>query len=211
MNLNQIAGGDCGRDDCPTIFTTDRGTVAVQGYPSTDRRQMGRPSSRSHWTCSRMPSVRLEGKAWRQFFDSFERDAFRLETLPRYGVASENEELQGFLTAGHWSSRTMTSGWSEYGTSGPPAGGLAGVQVLRQPLSDYLRYEFAVYDHTVRVGDDVRILDLIDVADPCLPSCDFWLLDEVRVVRMDYDTDGRQLGREWLEDADPSPYTPGSD
>ena len=32
MTLTQIAGGDCGRDDCPTIFTTDRGTLAVQGY-----------------------------------------------------------------------------------------------------------------------------------------------------------------------------------
>lgn len=32
MILTQIAGGDCGRDDCPTVFTTDRGTVAVQGY-----------------------------------------------------------------------------------------------------------------------------------------------------------------------------------
>ena len=32
MELTQIAGGDCGRDDCPTIFTTGRGTVAVQGY-----------------------------------------------------------------------------------------------------------------------------------------------------------------------------------
>jgi hypothetical protein len=32
MKLTQIAGGDCGRDDCPTIFTTDHGTLAVQGY-----------------------------------------------------------------------------------------------------------------------------------------------------------------------------------
>jgi hypothetical protein len=32
MELTQIAGGDCGRDDCPTIFTTDRGTLVVQGY-----------------------------------------------------------------------------------------------------------------------------------------------------------------------------------
>ncbi len=32
MELTQIAGGDCGRDDCPTIFTTDKGTIAVQGY-----------------------------------------------------------------------------------------------------------------------------------------------------------------------------------
>lgn len=32
MELTQIAGGDCGRDDCPAIFTTDRETIAVQGY-----------------------------------------------------------------------------------------------------------------------------------------------------------------------------------
>lgn len=32
MELTLIAGGDCGRDDCPAISLTDRGTVAVQGY-----------------------------------------------------------------------------------------------------------------------------------------------------------------------------------
>ena len=74
-------------------------------------------------------------------------------------------------------------------------------------MSDYLRYEFAVYAHTVRAGEDVRILDLTDQADAraCRPF-DFWLFDEARVVRMDYDADGRQIGREWLEDVDPAPY-----
>lgn len=27
-----IAGGNCGRDDCPTIFTADTGEIVVQGY-----------------------------------------------------------------------------------------------------------------------------------------------------------------------------------
>ena len=31
-HLTRIAGGDCGRDDCPAVFTTDRDTVAIQGY-----------------------------------------------------------------------------------------------------------------------------------------------------------------------------------
>ncbi|MGH3721099.1 MAG: hypothetical protein ACRDRI_20075 [Pseudonocardiaceae bacterium] len=31
MRLVKIAG-ECKDDDCPTVFTTDRGTVAVQGY-----------------------------------------------------------------------------------------------------------------------------------------------------------------------------------
>jgi hypothetical protein len=32
MKLTPIAGGACGRDDCPTVFTTDRSTLAIQGY-----------------------------------------------------------------------------------------------------------------------------------------------------------------------------------
>lgn len=32
IELTQVAGGECGRDDCPAVFTTNRGTVAVQGY-----------------------------------------------------------------------------------------------------------------------------------------------------------------------------------
>lgn len=32
MELTQIAGGDCGFDDCPTIFTTGRDTIVVKGY-----------------------------------------------------------------------------------------------------------------------------------------------------------------------------------
>jgi hypothetical protein len=31
MKLTQIADGDCGRDDCEGIFTTDRNTVVVRG------------------------------------------------------------------------------------------------------------------------------------------------------------------------------------
>ncbi|MEU1423115.1 hypothetical protein [Kitasatospora sp. NPDC005751] len=34
MELTRIAGGDpdCREDDCPTVYTTDRGTIAVQGF-----------------------------------------------------------------------------------------------------------------------------------------------------------------------------------
>ncbi|MFF1905113.1 hypothetical protein [Kitasatospora sp. NPDC058218] len=34
MELTRIAGGDpdCREDDCPTVYTTDRGSIAVQGF-----------------------------------------------------------------------------------------------------------------------------------------------------------------------------------
>ncbi len=150
--------------------------------------------------------MRLDGDAWRTFFDSYQREAFRLETLPAYGVGSEQAEYERFLATGRldipdddpWLVRVRhfrrTGRW------------VGRVHVITRPLTDYLRYEFAVYRHTVAAGEDVRILDLTDRPNPGLPIDDFWLFDDTTVVRMDYDPDGTQRGRELLEEADPTPY-----
>ncbi len=150
--------------------------------------------------------MRLEGDSWRTFFDSYQREAFRLETLPSYSVGSERAEYEEFLATGKvdipdddpWLVRVRhfrhTGRW------------IGRVHVISRPLTDYLRYEFAVYRRTMEVGEDVRILDLTDQPNPGLPAQDFWLFDESAVVRMDYDPDGTQLGRELLEDIDPALY-----
>lgn len=52
----------------------------------------------------------------------------------------------------------------------------------------------------------MRILNLTCRPDPGLPAQGFWLFDETAVVRMDYDENGTQLGRELLEDVDPGLY-----
>jgi hypothetical protein len=150
--------------------------------------------------------VRLEGDGWRAFFDSYQREAFRLETLPSYGVTGEQEEYENFLATGRlhipdddpWFVRvrhfSQTRRW------------IGRVHVISRPLTDYLRYEFAVYCRTVQAGEDVRLLDLTHRPNPGLPAQDFWLFDDTAIVRMDYDSDGTQLGRELLEDVDPAPY-----
>ncbi|MGH3824288.1 MAG: DUF6879 family protein [Pseudonocardiaceae bacterium] len=150
--------------------------------------------------------MRLEDDGWRTFFDSYQREAFRLETLPSYGVDSEQDEYEKFLATGKldipdddpWLVRVrhfrQTGRW------------IGRVHVIRRPLTDYLRHEFAVYRHTVEAGEDVRILDLTDQRDPGLPAQDFWLFDDTAIVCMDYDVDGTQLRRELLEYVDPAPY-----
>lgn len=150
--------------------------------------------------------MRLEGDDWRTFFNAHKREAFRLETRQSYGVESERAEYEHFLTTGQldipdtdqWLTRVrhfrQTGRW------------VGRVHVLRRPLTDYLRYEFAVYGFTVTAGEDVRILDVTDMSDPGLPKQDFWLFDERDVVVMEYDDDGNQLGRDLLENADPASY-----
>jgi Family of unknown function (DUF6879) len=150
--------------------------------------------------------VRLDGERWRAFFDAFQRTAFRLETHPGYDVASEREEYEQFLATGslhipgddQWLARVR-----QFRATGRRVGR---VHVLRRPLTDYLRYEFAVYQHSAAAGEDIRILDITSQPNPGLPDQDFWLFDDASVVLMDYDEHGTQLGRELLEDADPAPY-----
>ena len=37
MQLAKIAGANCKDGDCPTVYETDRGTLAVQGYTLNHR------------------------------------------------------------------------------------------------------------------------------------------------------------------------------
>jgi hypothetical protein len=150
--------------------------------------------------------VLLGGEQWRSFFDSFESEAFRLETLPAYAVPEEDEEYARFQALGTleipdedpWLVRVR-----RFRTTGRWVGR---VHVVTRPLSDYLRYEFAVYAHTVRAGEDVRILDLTDRENPGLPEHDFWMFDDSRVVAMRYHPDGTQVARELLEAPDLEQY-----
>jgi hypothetical protein len=148
----------------------------------------------------------LEGDAWRTFFDAYQREAFRLETRQSYGVASERTEYEQFLSTGELDI-PETDQWLTRLRRFRQTGRWVGrVHVLSRPLTDYLRYEFAVYGFTVQAGEDVRILDVTDMPDPGLPDQDFWLFDESAVVLMEYDDAGNQLGRELLEHVDPAPY-----
>ncbi|WP_433518258.1 DUF6879 family protein [Nonomuraea sp. CA-143628] len=146
--------------------------------------------------------MRLEGDAWREFFDGFQTSAWRLETRAVYSMPGEQEEFTSFLTTGRldipdddaWLTRVR-----DFRASGRTIGR---VHALTRPLSDYLRYEFAVYSHTSRVGEDIRIADLTDTPNPGIPNFDFWMFDEQHVVLMEYDLDGVQVGRELLDRPD---------
>lgn len=147
----------------------------------------------------------LDGEVWQDFFDSMEQEAFRLETLPVYRVPQEAEPLRRFLE-GEPLSTAYTQAWTERLSRLAESGKtVSRVHVIKRPLTDYLRFEFEHYRHNVAAGEDIRILDLTDRPNPGLPNQDFWMLDESRVVLMNYEPDGTQINRE-LVAGDPSPY-----
>jgi uncharacterized protein DUF6879 len=150
--------------------------------------------------------VLLEGEGWRTFFDGYTESAWRLELLPSYAMPQEAERLARFL-AGERLPEDYHSSWmdrvSQYVASGRVIGR---VHVVRRPLSDYLLFEFDHYRHHARAGEDIRILDVTDNYLTGLPDHDFWLFDDVRVVKMLYREDGTQIGRELVENVDLDKY-----
>jgi len=141
------------------------------------------------------------------YFDRFLVSAFRLEALPLYDVAAEQDEFDAWqrgeplpersIRTDPWLARvaltTMTAGkrWTR-------------VHVVDEPLSDYLRYELAGYAENQAAGEEIRIARRAE--DPRLRNLppDYWLFDADTsrpwALEMRYDDAGRWLGAKLVED-----------
>ncbi len=134
------------------------------------------------------------------YIDSrFTRVLFRLETLDLYDVGSNGDEYQRYVAGGVKPDPEQKKPWMEH-IRGEVARGAHTyrVHVVRSPLNDYLRFECEWgYVYNARAGEHIRILDLAERPRPAdLLDEDFWLIDDLEVLRMHYDDDGRYVGAE---------------
>ncbi|MFE6742401.1 DUF6879 family protein [Streptomyces tubercidicus] len=139
----------------------------------------------------------LDGESWTARIQGFEREAWRLETLPCYRVPSEDGDIREFLAGRRIDPRGYTSGYTEGLKKIRAEGKSKGrVHIVTRPLTDYLRFEFMYYEVHAAAGDDIRILDVTGRANPLEGVRDFWLFDRSQVVLMNYESDGSQISRE---------------
>lgn len=77
----------------------------------------------------------LAGEEFGRLFETFERTAFRLETLDVYDVEEEQDEIARFLAGEdlgpEWDDNPWVRSMTDKGKS------LSRVHVLRSPLTDY--------------------------------------------------------------------------
>ncbi|MQS13952.1 hypothetical protein F7Q99_17160 [Streptomyces kaniharaensis] len=140
----------------------------------------------------------LKGEDFGRLFETFERTAFRLETLAVYDVDEEREEFADFLAGKGLPPDCCDNPWVRAMTGLGKQ--VARVHVLRSPLSDYLRYELAAYPGNVKAGESIGIIDTARQEVAGLPDHDFWLFDDARVYRMHYTDSGQFIGAELLPD-----------
>ncbi|MDX3800604.1 DUF6879 family protein [Streptomyces sp. AK04-3B] len=149
----------------------------------------------------------LDGDEWRRTFDAYGRDAWRFEAQPTYTMPKETENVSRFLR-GEPKPADHNSRWHErvngYVTSGRTIGR---VRIVRQPLTDYQRYQFAWgIPGNIQAGENIRILDVThdDYGLP-LSGTDWWMFDEAQIVHLNFRPDGTQVNRE-LFTGDITPY-----
>ncbi|MEV7595645.1 DUF6879 family protein [Streptomyces sp. NPDC089922] len=146
----------------------------------------------------------LSGEEFGRLFETFERTAFRLETLAVYDVEEEREELERFLAGGDMGPDWDDNPWVRSMTNKGKE--VSRVHVLRSPLTDYLRYELAAYPGNITAGESIGIIDLAEHDVSGLPDHDFWLFDDRAAYRMHYTSEGAFIGGELVSSGEIAKY-----
>ncbi|MFI6347555.1 DUF6879 family protein [Streptomyces sp. NPDC050560] len=144
---------------------------------------------------------------WAARFEHFRREAWRLETLPRYLMPQEEKEFAGFRAGVRIDPEKVVNEYTDRLRRQVTEGRTQGrVHVVTRPLSDYLRFEFHhCYKAHAMAGEQIRILDVTERPNPLDGVRDFWMFDQSEVVLMNYHPDGRQISRE-VHNGDPEPF-----
>ncbi|MFF9523774.1 DUF6879 family protein [Streptomyces achromogenes] len=150
--------------------------------------------------------MHLDGEEWAARFKSFQREAWRLETLPEYRVSQEAEELRAFAAGERIDPQAYSNEYTDDLKRVRREGKIKGrVHIVTRPLSDYLRFEFMYYQPHAWAGEDIRIMDVTGRRNPLEGVQDFWMFDRSEVVLMNYAPDGTQISREVFE-GDVAPF-----
>src|SRR6266704_4575263 len=98
-----------------------------------------------------------------ELLSNIRQSAFRLETLSKYTEDDEAELFASFLRGEPLPEWTpANNSWLKMVADHRAAGRIVHrVHLVRPPLSDYLRFEFAAQIPSVQAGEDIRVADLL--------------------------------------------------
>lgn len=140
-------------------------------------------------------------------FTTFQRSAFRLETLDAYLIDSEAVSLRLFREGRPPPAWRRDRPWLQTVRDATAAGKvMQRVRLICGSMTEYQRFECEWgYPDNEQAGEDIRILELASGDGLVgMPDHDFWLFDDAIVVRLEYDEAGRFLRP--VAASDPAPY-----
>lgn len=125
-------------------------------------------------------------------FLNFKKYAFRLELLQEYDVPEEKESFGRFLRTGEVKDDNRDE-WASIIQSAISRGATMNrVHVIKEPLSDYIRFELTAYKFNIKEGEKVFLLSQKEFDELKMSiNSDFWLFDDELVLEMNYDKKGK--------------------
>lgn len=142
-----------------------------------------------------------------ELFETIQESAFRLETLQFYELAEDEPRRQAFREGRPLPPRPGKTESMRLVRKAVASGKrVRRVHVVDLPLSEYIRYELAVYPENIAAGEDVRITPRTGHPGLRELSTDFWLFDaetdKPAVVWFRYSPGGQILGRDFSDRTD---------
>ena len=137
---------------------------------------------------------------------SFRRSAFRFETRSTYALSYEQADFDRFL-AGSPVPPPELDWWrpwlEEISRLTAEGKTVSRVRVLDEPPSDYQRWELWAAPWHSRAGERIAYVSRSKAMRAMLPlwlGGDWWLLDDERVIRMQFTEDGAVEDRALIDD-----------
>jgi hypothetical protein len=138
------------------------------------------------------------------FLASFEREAVHLEMRDVYAVEDERGRFARFLERGyrdHDAEAEERQPWMTLIRESTEAGKtFKRVRIISEPVTDYIRFEWAGAGRSVEAGEQIKWLPRRLASPIALPGNDFWLFDESTVVFTVFTGEGDVLERQLTTD-----------
>ncbi|HSW66084.1 MAG TPA: hypothetical protein VLI54_03020 [Bacillota bacterium] len=135
---------------------------------------------------------------------SCEREAVHLEMRDSYAIQSEAERFAAFLATGRRDHAAEAPEWQYWRgiIRGLRQAGkrVRRARIVSEPVTDYIRYEWAGTGLIVEAGEEVRWLPRRLASGIALPGNDFWLFDGKIVVFAVFTGSGEVAERQLVTD-----------
>lgn len=146
----------------------------------------------------------ISGEERDNLLASFKSEALHLEMRDVYTVADEAGPFARFLERGYRDRDAEAEerrSWTTLIQDATAAGKVfRRARIISEPVTDYIRYEWAGTDVNVEAGEDIRWLPRRLTSSIALPGNDFWLFDDSTVVFTVFTGKGEVLERQLTTD-----------
>ncbi|MGH3309103.1 MAG: DUF6879 family protein [Streptomyces sp.] len=131
------------------------------------------------------------------------RTAVHLEMRDSYGVDYETGDFAAWRKTGRWDNPEYWNPWTSLVRDAVGRGvEMRRVRIVSEPVTEYIRFEYAGTVNNVSAGEKVRWLPRRQTSGIALPGNDFWLFDGQLVEWNHFTGDGGLAGHELTDDPD---------